>query len=156
MQSIVDQVTFLSSGASVADHIGRPGFPPCSGPRSLNSPAWSRSREVCTSPIGAAPSWPDRRSAPGSSRRSTRPLSSLWDWWRGRRTPAHASWLNQSELLNNAFGGRYLRRGSWADRESFIEHVRTVGLEYNRLHAHPFEWTWTNQQMRAWFAVHST
>ena len=64
-------------------------------------------------------------------------LSSLGDWWRGRRTPAHASWLNQSELLNNAFGGRYLRCGSWADRESFIEHVRTAGLEYNHLYAAP-------------------
>ena len=83
-------------------------------------------------------------------------LSSLGDWWRGRRTPAHASWLNQSELLNNAFGGRYLRRGSWTDRGSFIGHIRAAGLEYNRLYAHPFEWTWTNQQMRAWFAVHST
>jgi hypothetical protein len=82
-------------------------------------------------------------------------LSSLGDWWRGRRTPAHASWLNQSELLNNAFGGRYLKRGSWADRGAFIEHVRASGLEYNRLFAHPFEWAWTNQRMRAWFALHS-
>ena len=24
--------------------------------------------------------------------------------------------------------------------------------EYNRLYAHPFEWTWTNQKMRRWFA----
>ena len=24
--------------------------------------------------------------------------------------------------------------------------------EYNRLYAHPFEWTWTNQKMRQWFA----
>ena len=83
-------------------------------------------------------------------------LSSLGGWWRGRRTPSRDFWLNQSELLNNAFGRRYLRRGSWADRGSFIGHVRTAGLEYNRLYAHPFEWTWTNQQMRVWFAVHST
>ena len=33
-------------------------------------------------------------------------------WWRPRLTPAHASWLNQGELLNNAFGHRYLKRGS--------------------------------------------
>jgi len=76
-------------------------------------------------------------------------LSTLGDWWRGHRTPAHASWLNLSELLNNAFGLRYLRRGSWADRGPFIEHVRAAGLEYNRLYAHPFKWTWTNQKMRA-------
>jgi hypothetical protein len=29
------------------------------------------------------------------------------------------------------------------------------GPEYNRLYAHPFEWTWTNQQMRQWFAAHA-
>jgi hypothetical protein len=23
--------------------------------------------------------------------------------------------------------------------------------EYNRLYAHPFEWTWTNQRTRRWF-----
>lgn len=83
-------------------------------------------------------------------------LSSLESWWRGRRTPAHASLLNQSELLNNAYGGRYVKRGSWADRGAFIEHVLTSGLEYNRLLAHPFEWTWTDQKMRAWFARHAT
>jgi hypothetical protein len=27
--------------------------------------------------------------------------------------------------------------------------------EYNRLYAHPFEWTWTNNQMRRWFAEHT-
>jgi hypothetical protein len=82
-------------------------------------------------------------------------LASLGGWWRPRRTPAHASWLNQSELLNNAFGGRYLKRGSWSDRGAFLEHVRASGLEYNRLNAHPFEWTWTNQKMRSWFEKHS-
>ncbi len=83
-------------------------------------------------------------------------LSSLGSWWRPRRTPAHASWLNQSELLNNAFERRYLKRGSWPDRWAFIEHVRASGLEYSRLFAHPFEWTWTNQKMRAWFSKHAT
>lgn len=82
-------------------------------------------------------------------------LESLGGWWRPRRTPAHASWLNQSELLNTAFGGRYLKRGSWPDREGFVEHVCASGLEYNRLFAHPFEWAWTGPKMRAWFARHS-
>ena len=27
--------------------------------------------------------------------------------------------------------------------------------EYNRRYAHPFEWTWTNQKMRQWFAEHA-
>ena len=44
-------------------------------------------------------------------------------WWRPRFTPAHASWLNQAELLNHAFSYHYLRRGSWTSREEFIAHI---------------------------------
>lgn len=76
-------------------------------------------------------------------------------WWRPRFTPAHASWLNQAELLVGAFGYRYLRRGSWGSREEFIAHVLASGPEYNCRYAHPFEWTWTNQKMRQWFANHA-
>jgi hypothetical protein len=76
-------------------------------------------------------------------------------WWRPRPTPAHASWLDQAELLVNAFGYRYLRRGSWASREDFVQHVTVSWPEYNRLYAHPFEWTWTNQKMRRWFREHA-
>ena len=76
-------------------------------------------------------------------------------WWRPRFTPAHASWLNQAELLVGAFGYHYLKRESWTGREEFIKHVLASGPEYNRLYAHPFEWTWTNQQMRQWFAKHA-
>jgi hypothetical protein len=82
-------------------------------------------------------------------------LSGGGDWWRPRQTPAHASWLNQAELLVRAFGHRYLKRGSWGSREALIEHVLASGQEYNGLHAHPFEWTWTNQKMRQWFAKHA-
>ena len=83
-------------------------------------------------------------------------LSSVGGWWHPRRTPAHASWLNQAELLNNAFGGRYLKRGSWDGRGAFVDHVLASGQEYNRLYAHPFEWTWTGPKMRAWLARHAT
>jgi hypothetical protein len=76
-------------------------------------------------------------------------------WWRPRFTPAHASWLNEAELLVGAFGYRYLKRASWHSREDFIEHVLASGPEYNQLYAHPFEWTWTNQRMRQWFAEHA-
>jgi hypothetical protein len=82
-------------------------------------------------------------------------LSGCQDWWRPRLTPAHASWLNQAELLVRAFGHRYLKRGSWRRREELIEHVSVSAPEYNRLYAHPFEWTWTNQRMREWFAKHA-
>ncbi|HEY2589636.1 MAG TPA: hypothetical protein VGI81_28080, partial [Tepidisphaeraceae bacterium] len=50
---------------------------------------------------------------------------------------------------------RYLRRGSWPAREAFIDHVLASAPEYNRLYAHPFEWTWTNPKMRNWSAEHS-
>ena len=58
-------------------------------------------------------------------------------------------------MLIGAFGGRYLKRGSWATRQGLIEQVLASGPEYNRFYAHPFEWTWTNQQMRQWFAKHA-
>jgi hypothetical protein len=76
-------------------------------------------------------------------------------WWRPRFTPAHASWLNQGELLIRAFGHHYLKRGSWVSREELIGHVLASAPEYNRLYAHPFQWTWTNQKMRQWFAKHA-
>jgi hypothetical protein len=75
-------------------------------------------------------------------------------WWRPRLTPARASWLDQAELLIHAFGGRYLKRGSWRNREEFIDHLAVSWREYNELYAHPFEWTWTNQKMRRWFERH--
>jgi hypothetical protein len=82
-------------------------------------------------------------------------LAGCGAWWHPRLTPAHASWLNQAELLVNAFGGRYLKRDSWSARDEFIDHVSASWPEYNRLYAHPFEWTWTNNQMRNWFASHT-
>jgi len=75
-------------------------------------------------------------------------------WWRPCTTPAHASWLDQAELLIRAYSPRYLKRRSWASREEVIAQVAMSWPEYNRLYAHPFEWTWTNQRMRRWFAEH--
>lgn len=75
-------------------------------------------------------------------------------WWRSRFTPVHASWLDQAELLLDAFSYRYLKRASWRSRDEFIDHVGQAWPEYNRLYAHPFEWTWTNQKMRRWFEEH--
>ena len=77
-------------------------------------------------------------------------------WWRPRFTPVHASWLNQAELLNHAFSYRYLKRCSWHSRQELIDHIDASWPEYNQLYAHPFEWTWTNQKMRQWFAEHAT
>lgn len=76
-------------------------------------------------------------------------------WWRPRFTPVHASWLNQAELLNNAFSHRYLKRRSWSSRHELIQHIQATWPEYNELYAKPFEWTWTNHKMRQWFAKHA-
>jgi DDE superfamily endonuclease len=83
-------------------------------------------------------------------------LSECQGWWRSRFTPVHASWLDQAELLLDAFAHRHLKRGSWCSREEFITHVDASWPEYNRRYAHPFEWTWTNHKMRRWFAEHAT
>lgn len=77
-------------------------------------------------------------------------------WWRPRFTPAHASWLNQAELLNDAFSYHYLKRRSWRSRQELIDHIEAAWPEYNQLYAHPFRWTWTNQKMRRWFAKHAS
>jgi hypothetical protein len=69
-------------------------------------------------------------------------------------SPAHASWLDQAELLIWAFSPRDLKRRSWASRAEVIEQVAVAWPENNRLYAHPFEWTWTNQRMRRWFGEH--
>jgi hypothetical protein len=82
-------------------------------------------------------------------------LAGSGGWWRSRLTPVHASWLDQAELLLDAFAYRYLKRASWCGREEYIAHVNASWPEYNRLYAHPFEWTWTNQKMRQWFAKHA-
>jgi hypothetical protein len=83
-------------------------------------------------------------------------LAGCAGWWRPRLTPAHASWPNQAEMLNDAFDGRYLKRGSWSSRGGYVAHVAASWPEYNRHYAHPFEWTWTNRKMRRWFDRHAT
>jgi len=65
-------------------------------------------------------------------------------------TPAHASWLNQAELLLRAFTAKYLKRYDAASRQSLIEHLDASWPEYNERYAHPFEWSWTRRQMYAW------
>lgn len=76
-------------------------------------------------------------------------------WWRPRYTPANASWLNQAEILIHAFKHYYLKRASWRSQQEFKTHVSASWPEYNHRYAHPFEWTWTNQKMRQWFARHT-
>jgi hypothetical protein len=43
-----------------------------------------------------------------------------------------------------------------AEGRALSEHVLASAPEYNRLDAHPFAWTWTNQKMRQRFARHAS
>lgn len=77
-------------------------------------------------------------------------LRSYGPWLRMLYTPAHASWLNQAELLLKSFVLRYLKCGSWSSRDGLIEHLLTSAPEYNRLFAQPINWSWTRHNMRDW------
>lgn len=82
-------------------------------------------------------------------------LADCTAWWRPQFTPAHASWLNQADLLIGAFSSRYLKRSSWSSPEQLLDHVHCAAAEYNRLHAHPIQWTWSRPKMRQWYARHT-
>ena len=69
-------------------------------------------------------------------------------------TPAHASWLDQAELLLRAFSERYLKRGSWESRQHLIDHLEAGWREYDRLYAHPFSWSWTRRDLSRWLTRH--
>lgn len=71
-------------------------------------------------------------------------------WVRVLLTPAHASWLNQAELLLKSFEARYLKRGSWSSRQVLIDHLCGSWPEHNRLFAHPITWSWTRRDLRKW------
>jgi len=77
-------------------------------------------------------------------------LRSYQSWVRVLLTPAHASWLNQAELLLKSFEARYLKRSSWSSRQALIGHLGDSWPEYNRLFAHPITWSWTRRDLRKW------
>ena len=65
-------------------------------------------------------------------------------------TPAHASWLDQAELLLRAFTDKYLKHFESASRQHLINHLDISWPEYNQWFAHPFEWSWTRHDMFEW------
>jgi transposase len=65
-------------------------------------------------------------------------------------TPAHASWLNQAELLLRAFSAKYLNRFDAESRQHLIDHLQASWPEYNDRFAHPFQWSWTRRHLHAW------
>lgn len=95
----------------------------------------------------------------GSSHIAEETLTFLRDHYANVRvlfTPAHASWLDQAELLLRAFSERYLKRGTWKSRQQLIEHLDASWHEYNELYAHPITWSWTRQKMHRWVARHAS
>jgi len=90
------------------------------------------------------------------SRATSQFLDAYRGWVRVLATPAHASWLNQGELLLRAFSARYLERGSWTSREELVTHLMDSASEYDAHFAHPLEWSWTQRDLRHWVAHHST
>lgn len=77
-------------------------------------------------------------------------LTDYQPWLRVLYAPAHASWLNQAELLLRAFAQRYLKRGSWPSQHALSAHVLASWPEYNQRFAHPFGWSWTRRKMDDW------
>ena len=71
-------------------------------------------------------------------------------WLRILFTPAHASWLNQAEILLKSFDVRYLQRGDWNSRQQLIDHLYDSTPEYNRLWAQPINWFWTRRDLHQW------
>jgi DDE superfamily endonuclease len=67
-------------------------------------------------------------------------------------TPAHASWLNQAELLLRAFTDKYLKHFEASSRQELIDHLNASWPEYNERFAHPFRWSWTRRQLHDWAA----
>jgi len=65
-------------------------------------------------------------------------------------TPVNAYWLNQAELLLDAFTIRYLQRGDWKRRSALLAHIGRSQIEYNQCFAHPFDWQWSRQDFRFW------
>lgn len=80
----------------------------------------------------------------------TRTYLAAHERFRPLYTPAHASWLNQAELLLRAFSDKYLKHFESASRQHLIEHISTSWPEYNQWFAHPFNWSWTRRQMHDW------
>ena len=77
-------------------------------------------------------------------------------WLKILVTPAHASWLNQAELLLKSFDVRYLQRGNWESRQHLIDHLHASTPEYNRLWAQPINWSWTRRDLHNWAEKKST
>lgn len=63
--------------------------------------------------------------------------------------PFHASWLNQIELWFNTLQRRCLRRGDFLSADALGAVIAAFIATYNRLHAHPYRWTYSGDPLVA-------
>ena len=63
--------------------------------------------------------------------------------------PKHTSWLNQVEIWFSVLSRRLLKRGNFRSTEDLRKQVLAF-IEYqNRVHAHPYRWTYTGRPLAA-------
>lgn len=63
--------------------------------------------------------------------------------------PVHASWLNQIELWFGTLSRRCLRMGDFPSCDHLEAEITAFIETYNRLHAHPYRWTYTGHPLAA-------
>jgi transposase len=63
--------------------------------------------------------------------------------------PFHASWLNQIEIWFNTLQRRCLRRGDFRSTDALEAVIADFIATYNRLHAHPYRWTYSGDPLVA-------
>jgi hypothetical protein len=57
-------------------------------------------------------------------------------------TPTHGSWLNQVELWFSVLTRRFLKHGDFGSMADFEARLLGFLADYNRSHAHPYQWTY--------------
>ncbi|WP_262064326.1 IS630 family transposase [Streptomyces sp. STR69] len=68
--------------------------------------------------------------------------------WHVRRTPPHASWLNQVELFFSALTRRVVRHGDFTSRDDLIEKLEAYVIGHNET-AKPYRWTYEGTPLKA-------
>jgi transposase len=63
--------------------------------------------------------------------------------------PYHASWLSQIEIWFSILQRRCLRRADFPSPDALERAICAFIAAYNRLHAHPFRWTYTGDPLAA-------
>ena len=76
-------------------------------------------------------------------------------WWRSRFTPVHASWLDQAELLLDAFSYHYLEAASWRSPANSSITLATPGRSTTGCMPIHSSGRGRITKMRQWFAEHA-